>query len=794
MTKTAKFITVISFYIFGILAFFYPVFWGVSILLLLFGLYYVLKNKSISVYFLLFPVSFFLFGCLNVSKQLFNDDDLSSFTDNNNVSVKAEVLSIPTNNVKGKTKFYARVSSVSHDDDIKEHISAKTLVTISNYENAPNKIKTGDILKLTGRLKSPEHSLNPYQFDYARYLQFKNTFSLLYVTDDWEILPDNSSLKAGLIRKLNEVRTNILNIHGQNIKSPMIEILGGIIFGDDAVNPDDDTKQAFMKSGIFHILAASGMNVTLIFGIWFFIAKTLRFNYKFSIVFGMLLISVYTCMTGFGPPIIRAFLMLCLILIGKLADRAASTMSLLFIVAFLMLLYNPLLIFDVGFQLSFIVTFSLILTAPVINFNIKNKYVNSALGACMIPFIAQIFASPLQMYYFNTFSPYFVMTNIAVIPVLSIVSFLGFSSSLVALIPSLAQKVCFVADFILNPLLLYIVKAADFFSSLPYSVVYLKQPSVLQLFLYFFIVIVSVLFIRYKVRDVKYYALFFVVVFAFVFSFVPFSKNASEITFFAVENADAIMIKSPRNGYYLVDTGKLPYMSSSSQAKMIIINYMRNAGIKELDGLILSHFDSDHAGGTTDILKELNVKNIYIPDSFEDTNLSSNIMNFLNNNNYNPVIVKDDTVIAEEKDFCIKALRAEGEKIKSENEKSIVVLFRDKDKKVLLTGDGNTNTYDYLPDEYKKNLTVLKVGHHGAKDTLNTEMINNSEYFVISTGVNIYNHPDIKTIELLDKSDKHYFRTDKYNAVRFVFKDNKVGVFAYSPKKHDFQAVKAVNH
>ena len=787
MSKSIKIITVICLYVTGVFAFFYPFFYIIGILSVLFTLYLFLNKKAVSFNCLFCLIMFFILGVFNTSLSLKYDDDLVPFTNNNDVKIKAEVLSIPTNNLSGKTKFYAHAFYVAHDNNIKENINAKTLITITDKQNKINEIKIGDILTLTGRLKSPEHALNPYQFDYARYLQFKKTFSLMYVTDDWEIISNSSSLKGKMIRKLNDTRTKILDIHRQNIKSPMIEVLGGIIFGDDAVNPDDDTKDAFLKSGIFHILAASGMNVTLIFGIWFFFAKKLRFNYKFSIISGIILISVYTCMTGFGPPIIRAFLMLTLILIGKLIDRATSTMSLLFIVGLLMLIYNPLLIFDVGFQLSFTVTFALILTSPILNFNIKNKFLNYAIGTCMIPLTAQIFAAPLQMFYFNTFSLYSVITNIAIVPVLSIVSFIGFISSILALIPIISNKICLTADFILNPFLLYIVNTANFFSSLPYSIIYLKKPTVIQLVLYFGIIILIVLFIRFKVKNKKYYISLASIIALLGITFVPSFNHNSEITFFAVGNADAIMIKSPQNKYYILDTGKLPYMSSASQAKMIILNYLRNVGVKELDGLILSHFDSDHAGGTVDILKELKVKNVYISDSFEDTKLSSNIIQFLNENKIQTTIVNSETKIAENQNFKLKAIRVKGKKIKSENEKSVIVLLQDKNNKILFMGDGNINTYNCLPKEYKTDLKILKVGHHGAKDTLNTEIINNSNYFIISTGINIYHHPSVETLDILSKYNKTYFRTDKFNAIKFVLKPNKTDIYAYSPKTRSFK-------
>ena len=354
MNKQAKIILFSCLYMTGILAALLNCTIAICAVVVIFLCILQIIKKPFSLKYFLCLFGIFFIGLVNANSHLSFDDELTAFSDNN-VSVKAKVISIPSNSVKNKTKFYAQTQSIKFDDIEEEGFDVKTLITINDETERLSQIKIGDVLELKGRLKTPSKAANPSQFDYAKYLQYKNTFSLLYVNSDWDIVSRATDFKGRLIRKLNDTRNSILNIHRENIQSPMIEILGGIIFGDDAVNPDEETKESFIKSGIFHILAASGMNVTLIFGIWFFFAKNLRFNYRFSILAGIALIFVYTCMTGFGPPIIRAFLMLTLILIGKLIDKDTSTISLLFIVGFLMLLYNPLMIFDIGFQLSFIV-------------------------------------------------------------------------------------------------------------------------------------------------------------------------------------------------------------------------------------------------------------------------------------------------------------------------------------------------------------------------------------------------------------------------------------------------------
>ncbi|MBQ9246092.1 DNA internalization-related competence protein ComEC/Rec2 [bacterium] len=791
MNKQTVIIMFSCLYILGIIAFFsnYLLLYSLIVLTLLtIGL---LKKKIKGIkYFLIFS-AIFLIGIFNSAANIKYDDELTSFSDSD-VEVAAKVISIPTNNIENRTKFYAQVNSLKSENIEKTDIKAKTLITVNDKTERLKSIKIGDILILKGRLKVPSQAQNPSQFDYYKYLQYKNTFSLIYVDDDWKIIDNTTDIKGRLIRKLNDTRNTILSIHAKNIKSPMLEILGGIIFGDDAVNPDEDTKASFINSGIFHILAASGMNVTLIFGIWFFFAKNLRLNYRFSIITGILLILFYTFMTGFGPPIIRASLMLILILIGKLLDKASSTISLLFIVAFLMLLYNPLMLFDIGFQLSFIVTFALILTSPLLVIKSKYKVLNYTIGACAIPVIAQLYAAPLQMFYFNTFTMYSVLANIAIIPVLSLVSFIGFISSIIAMITPVANQVCKTADFILNPFLIYIVNVAKFFANLPHSIIYVQKPLLIQVVFYFAIIVALTLIIKFKVQSKKILYSFLLILLIFIVSFVHIPNKNMEILFFSVGNADSIMIKSPDNEYFMIDTAKMGYLNGNSQAKNIMIKYMRDKGIKSINSLILSHFDADHAGGTIDILDNINVKTLYITDVYENTQLSDSIEKYIQDNNINCTTVKNEFTkeIYKNGEFAVSIIKPEGTEIKTENQKSILVHIRNKDKNYLFMGDGDIKSYDVIPDGYKNNITVMKSGHHGAKDTINKEMTENTDLFIISTGPNIYNHPNIETLNVITENNKLYLRTDYYNAIKIIQKDNKINIFAFSPKRRQFKIIK----
>ena len=277
MTKQTKIIIFSCLYMFGILTFFsnYLLIFCVILFATILGLMY--KN-TFSPKFSIILCLIFIVGLINSAIHIKYSDDLTPYTDSN-LKLSAKVLTIPTNVNKDKTKFYAKVLSIYTEQGNIDIKNAKTLVTINDTEYKFKNIKIGDTLLMEGSLKSPQTSKNPSQFNYAKYLQLRDTFSLFYVAENWKILRNADDNIGKLLAKLNDTRSNILKIHAKNIKSPMIEVLGGIIFGDDAVNPDNETKKSFINSGIIHILAASGMNVTLIFGIWFFFAKTLRFNY-----------------------------------------------------------------------------------------------------------------------------------------------------------------------------------------------------------------------------------------------------------------------------------------------------------------------------------------------------------------------------------------------------------------------------------------------------------------------------------------------------------------------------------
>lgn len=723
---------------------------------LILGIISIIKNY-VSPKLVLFWYFTFFFAFFNAGLRVKTFDELSVIAPEK-AEIQGQVVSVPSF-VKEKSRFFFKVTSVSYGG-ISEQVKAKTLVTIDGTDK--NKIVIGDFYRIKGKLRVPFGATNPSQFDYGKYLKNFNTFTTFYADrNSYYRLNKPVSLKWKFMQKLSDVRNGIIETHSKYLKSPNLELLGGVVFGDDAITPPEDLKISFTNSGLLHLLAASGMNVALIYGIWFFILKKLKAPFNFNVVSGIFVVIFYTMMTGLGASIIRAAIMLIFILLGKLINRDADSLSLLSFVALLMLIYNPSYINDVSFQLSFIVTFGLLMMSPLV-FDKLKKIPAWLSGAIFIPIIAQIWVAPIQMFYFNTFSLYSIFANILILPFITVISFGGFISSVLSFKP-LADNICFLFDFVLNPVLNVCVWISNYFSHLSHSLIYLPQISGFQIFIYYSIVFAVVLLLKYGINKKIFFSVLGLSL-ILTLSCIKFPNHKLEILAFDVQNADAFLIKTPNDKYFMIDSGKQGFNNGKSQAKYIILEYMKDMGIKNIDGLIITHFDSDHAGGAVDLMENLNIKKVYVNSLTDKSKIAERIYKV---GGERIKLVKNNQIVFDSDNVKIKNLKADFDK-KLENENSVITLISEKNVDFLFMGDAGILAFNkinkYLPDK----IEVLKVGHHGAKNVLDKALLDriNPSYAIVSTGVNHYGHPNGVTLDILNHHKVKVLRTDWNHAIK----------------------------
>lgn len=733
----------------------------------------IVKNYIPLKYIILWLIIFY-FGFFNAYFKTNVTDGLVPFAGEKAV-IEGQVVSIPDISTKGKSKFFFITNKINGSA-----VSGKTLVTFTG-DNASD-FQIGSSYELSGRLRTPFKASNPSQFDYGKYLRNFNTFTVFY-SDSSKQIDKKLSNKWKFIQNLNKLRDKIINVHAEYLKTPNIEILGGIVFGDDAIAPPDYIKTSFVNSGLLHILAASGMNVAFIYGFWVFFMRRLRVPFKFMVISGMGVIIIYTLMTGLGASVIRAALMLLFILAGKLIDRDANTVSLLAFVAMLMLIYNPAFINDVGFQLSFIVTFGLLTTANIIFERLKTSKIPQWLcGALLIPIIAQIWVAPIQMFYFNTFCTYSILANICSMPFLSVISFTGFVSSIIAMLAPLSDKLCMILDFILKYMLDILVFISDFFGSLPLSIITTTHPHILQILIYFSVVLLITLSFRIGFNKKILYSCS-VLIMILMLSLINIPSKDLEIITFDVQNADCFLIKTPLNKYFIIDTGRAGYKGSKAQANSIIIKYLKDRGIKNIEGMIITHFDNDHSGGAVDIMKNLKVKHVYV-NSFNDSSMTSvNIYKTLKDMNIPAKIPNYNKSIYSENNFNLQTYMANSEK---DNEKSIITLLSYKDFDMLFTGDAGTDAFNVIKKDLPHNIEILKVGHHGGPKVVNQNMLEhlNTKISIISTGPNSFGHPNKGTLDILRNTE--IYRTDRDNSIKINTDGINYKIYTYDAFKKKY--------
>lgn len=799
-----KMIAFSSFYILGVIAFFTHTIVFVAALLLFFLILLLYKNifsgKACIVFYLAFVLAL-----LNCHFRIKDYDDLSKFIPSN-ATVTGVVESIPTTNSPDRTKFYFKADSIKSQKDgesivVQDNaIDARTMVTIYDKSQEFSKIKVADRLELRGKLRKPMSAKNPSQFDYSNYLKNHSTYSTFYVkSGDWKILSGATSYGGKFFQHLNDKRLEILDIHKKFIRSPNLEVLGGIVFGDDAINPPDRIKASFINSGLLHILAASGMNVSIIFGIWFFIGSRLRLNYRAVILIGAILVAFYTLMTGMGPSVLRAAVMIEFVLFGKLINRDSDSIALVFFVAFLMLLFSPSMINDVGFQLSFVVTFALMFYCPCVLEKIKNKFLEFCAGTVMIPIVAQLFAAPIQMFYFNNFATYSVIANLLITPFIMVISFLGFLSSILAMIPFdvFTLNVCKFFDVILNPFVTVLVKISDYFSDLPYSLLTTFHPTFGQIFLYYLILLLIGFYIRNIFKNKPFVIAICILCVLFTLSLFKIENKNCEIIFFDVGNADSFLIKTPNRKYIMIDTAHGKYegaKTSFSQADSIMGKYLKDNGIKALDLMILTHFDSDHSGGAVDIMKNVRVKKLVLNNLKDDSKTTKQLLKFVKDNNINVQSAKNNDIAFEESGLKLMTFVADFKGNESnDNDNSIVSLLSYKDFDILFMGDGGIKTYEKIKRYITlKDIEILKSGHHGAKNTVSNNMLKNTnvDVAVISTGYNNYGHPAKETLAKLVDNDVKIYRTDTNNAIKIASDGVSYSIYKFDTQKRKFVETK----
>jgi competence protein ComEC len=330
--------------------------------------------------------------------------------------------------------------------------------------------KYGDKILIYGGLQIIKNAGNPGGFNYSRYMVFQQTLHQVYLKKDKFILLNEQS-ENRLYSFIFWARQAVINtlqkyIVGNKKVSGIAEALL-IGYKEDL---DKDIVQAYSNTGVVHIIAISGMHLGLIYLglVWLF--SKLPFIKRSAITRVMLILGclwLFSLITGASASVLRSAVMFTCIIIGKEFFRQASIYNSLASSAFLLLCYNPFLLWDVGFQLSYFAVGGIVwLQKPIQNlYYTKNKALQYVWEMCSITIAAQILTLPICIYYFHQIPTTFLFTNLICVPLSSAILFAEVALVVCAIFPPVTMflgKFIYVLTWCMNALI-------DFFNKLPLS-------------------------------------------------------------------------------------------------------------------------------------------------------------------------------------------------------------------------------------------------------------------------------------------------------------------------------------
>jgi competence protein ComEC len=340
---------------------------------------------------------------------------------------------------------------------------------------------------------------NPFEFDYQAFNVRKKIGHRIYLRSDaYHFLQEFKILS--LQNRALILRENLLkNMADNGVKGETYHVISAITLGARD-NLDPETTESFTRTGTLHILAVSGGNVAVIFFLLSFLFSYLK-KYRAGVIIHTLIILSgiwgYALITGLSPSVLRAATMFTFIVIGNNLSSKPNIYNSLAASAFILMCINPSLLFDAGFQLSYAAVTAIVFLQPVFYKCFSSRFwiIDRAWLLFSVSLAAQIGTLPFSLYYFHQFPSYFWLSNMIVVPLVSILIYLTFFVIItVQIIPFLGILTAHFLNWIGNEMLVFL----QFVEKLPFAVIDNLYPAAFQLILILLATTFAVLFVINK--------------------------------------------------------------------------------------------------------------------------------------------------------------------------------------------------------------------------------------------------------------------------------------------------------
>ena len=652
----------------------------------------------------------------------------------NEISITGKIKEFSINGNKLKLTINAK-------EDI---IATYYLESIDEKEELFNNIAIGKTIKLNGRLESPLKNTIPNNFNYKKYLYNEKIF-YLFAVDSYKIIKENNFLdkiKDFLIKRAYNLENG--------------DYLLVLVLGDKSLI-SSDIYNNYQTNGTSHLLAISGSHVAVLLTIFSFLLKKVKDIPKLIILSIILLF--FGFLTNFQAAVCRAIFFFIINQINKIGKLNYSNLQVLFFTAFIMLIINPFVIYDLGFIYSFIICGGIIYYSD----KITGNYFIKMLKLSTISFLFSLPISACINYEVNITS---ILINMLFVPWISVIVFpLAIITFIFPFLNCFLSITLTITDFLNNLFVKF-----SLFINIP------KTSFILIVLLFIFIVLLK--------HNKKFLGC--ILVLLLVIKALPKLDSNYYIYYLDIGQGDSTILISPyQKDVVMIDTGgKITYETEEWEKSNKTYNlsdntikFLKSLGITCLDNLIITHGDMDHTGEAINLVNSFKV---------EKVTFNCGLYNDLE---------KELIKVLDKKKIkyysCIRELNIDNNKLHflqtkeydNENDNSNVIYTELNGYKFMFMGDASGITEKEILNKYNlPDIDVLKAGHHGSKTSSSKEFIDtiNPKYSIISVGKNNrYGHPNKEALDNLE--DSKIYRTDQDGSIMFKIKNNKLKIKTCSP-------------
>lgn len=654
----------------------------------------------------------------------------------------------------------------------------KLLIYYSRVDN----LHIGNTVQVYGTIQKFSNGTNPGQFN--EFLYYKSNSLDYKVYADTVIQLDTK--KDFIKETLRKFRKKISLLYQSLLSDEDAGVVRGMLLGETH-SLETSTKELYQKSGISHILAISGLHISMIGLCLYKLLKKLYLPDETSIPLAILVVVLYGIMVNGSVSANRAILMLAITLIGKLLGRTYDLISALCLSGSITLFLQPLQIVNCGFLLSYGAIMGIAYVYPTLkeiifykdkkkkptkkttsayiiqildlqkdlHFTCKSKkllqlvksILKKIIDSILISLSVNLMTLPIIIYFYFDLPIYSIFLNLCILPFLSLLLTL-------IICVALFSFFCFKISLFLVGSIHYILQVytilCNFFLQLPMSILTIGRPSAIQMFIYYGCLSVFLTIFRLSKNKIT-----FVILLGLLCIFIHPPNKELKITMLDVGQGDGILIENTSGKNYFIDGGST---SVKELGKYRIIPCLKSKGITCIDYAFITHTDQDHISAICEILEQceqtgsIKIKNLVLPDTTLKDKSYLELVNLAIQKKVHVNYLKKGIQLIDE-DLTFTCLHPyEGFQTENRNNYSLVLALQFKNFDMLFTGDvSDEGETALINSSMLKNCEILKVAHHGSRYTNSEKLLDliNPQYSIISAGKrNEYGHPHE---ELLDR-------------------------------------------